>query len=202
LYYFLVMSVVTTSGIEDKLLLQQLQEGSTFAFRTLYKKYWEQTYNNIYKRIKDHDHAEDLTQDVFMQLWLKREEIIIENLPAYLFVVARNSVYKLLGKQEKFVPIAGLLENLERSHSQADAKLLRDELMKAYEALINSLPAAQQTIFRMRYDEDLSPDEIAEALNLSPKTVRNQLGKALFKVKTAMGLFTICYLCSLLVLFS
>lgn len=185
------MSAVSNSGTEDKLLLQQLRDGSTFAYRALYEKYWEQTYNNIYKRLKDQEQAEDLTQDVFMQLWVKREETFIENLPAYLYVTARNSVYKLMGKQSKFVPIDELLENLAKSENQTDARLLKNEFMKAYEALIDTLPLAQQMIFRMRYNDGLSPDEIAEALDLSPKTVRNQLGKALIKVKATLGLLSL-----------
>ncbi|MDB5089689.1 MAG: polymerase sigma-70 factor, expansion family 1 [Mucilaginibacter sp.] len=185
------MSAVSNRGTEDKLLLQQLRDGSTFAYRALYEKYWEQTYNNIYKRLKDQEQAEDLTQDVFMQLWIKREETHIENLPAYLYVTARNSVYKSMGKQSKFVPIDDLLENLAKAENQTDARLLKNEFMKAYEALIDTLPLAQQTIFRMRYNECLSPDEIAEALDLSPKTVRNQLGKALIKVKATLGLLSL-----------
>jgi RNA polymerase sigma-70 factor (ECF subfamily) len=185
------MRAIPDSGMEDKLLLQQLRDGSTFAYRALYHRYWEQTYNNIYKRLKDQEQAEDLTQDVFMSLWLKREETLIENLPAYLYVTARNSVYKLMGKQSRFVPIDELLENLAKSENQTDARLLKNEFMSAYEALIDTLPVAQQTIFRMRYNDGLSPDEIAEALDLSPKTVRNQLGKALVKVKATLGLLSL-----------
>lgn len=185
------MSAVSNSGTEDKLLLEQLRDGNTFAYRVLYQKYWEQTYNNIYKRLKDQEQAEDLTQDVFMQLWVKREDVLIENLPAYLYVTARNSVYKQMGKQSMFVPIDELLQNLAKAENQTDARLLRDEFMKAYDALISTLPLAQQTIFRMRYNDGMSPDEIADALDLSPKTVRNQLGKALVKVKTALGILSL-----------
>jgi len=186
-----LMRAIPDSGTEDKLLLQQLRDSNTFAYRALYQKYWEQTYNNIYKRLKDQQQAEDLTQDVFMQLWLKREETNIDNLPAYLYVAARNSVYKLMGKQSRFIPIDDLLANLAKAENQTDARLLKNEFMNAYEALIGTLPAAQQTIFRMRYNDGLSPDEIAKALDLSPKTVRNQLGKALVKVKTALGLLAL-----------
>ena len=185
------MRAIPDSGMEDKLLLQQLRDSNTLAYRALYQKYWEQTYNNIYKRLKDQEQSEDLTQDVFMQLWLKREETNIDNLPAYLYVTARNSVYKLMGKQSRFIPIDDLLANLARAENQTDARLLKNEFMSAYEALIDTLPAGQQTIFRMRYNDGLSPDEIADALDLSPKTVRNQLGKALIKVKTTLGLLSL-----------
>jgi len=189
------MSVFSNKGTDDKLLLSQLREGNTDAYRALYQKYWEQVYNHIYKRLKDRDLAEDLTQDVFMQLWTKREETIIENLPAYLFVASRNTVYKQISRQARFVPINELV-NLNMADAQADSRLLLEEFQKAYEVLIGTLPLAQQAIFRMRYQEDFSPAAIAEALNLSPKTVRNQLGKALIKIKTGIGLVTIIIICS------
>ena len=47
------MSVFSNKGTDDKLLLSQLREGNTDAYRALYQKYWEQVYNHIYKRLKD-----------------------------------------------------------------------------------------------------------------------------------------------------
>jgi len=188
------MSGVVQSRTEDKLLLHQLRQGSTHAYRALYEKYWEQTYNQAYKRLRDHDEAEDITQDVFLQLWLKREGTVIENLAAYLFVATRNSVYSYLSKADRFAPVNELLYQLEAHGDQADARLLKTEFLVAYEALIGTLPAAQQTIFRMRYQQDLSPGEIAGILDVSPKTVRNQLGKALSKVKSSLGLLSILFL--------
>jgi len=188
------MSVFTNNETDDTLLLSQLRESNTDAYRVLYKKYWERTYNHIYKRLKDQDLAEDMTQDVFMQLWTKREDTRIDNLPAYLFVAGRNTVFKHFSRQARFVPINDLV-NLNIADGEADSRLLLEEFKNAYEALIDSLPVAQQAIFRMRYHEDLSPGEIAEALNLSPKTVRNQLGKAITKVRSAMGLFAAIAIC-------
>lgn len=170
----------------DAMLLQKLKEGNTMAYRALYSKYWEQTYNSIYKRLKNHDQAEDITQDIFLQLWVKREEVQIENLGAYLFVSGRNSVYRWMAEQHKFTPIAGLITELESYGERPDAKLLTMEFMRAYEALIDTLPGAQQTIFRLRYQQDLSPDEIATQLDLSPKTVRNQLGRALATLRSSL----------------
>ncbi|WP_285058368.1 RNA polymerase sigma factor [Pedobacter ginsengisoli] len=170
----------------DQELTSLLRRGDGRAYRVLYSKYWEQTYNNVYKRLRNHDQSEDITQDIFLQLWLKREEVAIVNLGAYLYIAARNSVFRSMEKQAQFIPIADLLNDFESVHDHADSKILTVEFMRAYEALVNALPEGQQTIFRMRFNEDLSPDEIAIKLGLSPKTVRNQLGKAISTLRTSM----------------
>jgi RNA polymerase sigma-70 factor (family 1) len=184
----LTMSSKEDNKSEDKLLLLKLKEGNRHAYHTLYERYWEQTYNNAYKRLKDHGQAEDITQDIFLQLWHKREELNIVNLGAYLFTATKNNVFKWMGKQEKFVPISELLIQLESAFDSPDAKILKMEFAKAYEALVNSLTESQQSIFRMRYQEDLTPAEIASKLDISPKTVRNQLGLALAKLKASLML--------------
>jgi RNA polymerase sigma-70 factor (family 1) len=179
------------STYSDQELTALLKGGDDLAYRQLYNNYWAQTYNNIYKRLKDHDKAEDITQDIFLQLWIKREEVAIENVGAYLYTAARNSVFRSMEKQAKLIPIADLLTDLESRHDQADGHLLTVEFMRAYEALVGALPEGQQNIFRMRFNEDLSPDEIALRLGLSPKTVRNQLGKAISTLRTSMMMLAV-----------
>lgn len=175
----------------DSELTGLLKSGDQNAYIALYSKYWAQTYNHIYKRLKDHNQAEDITQDIFLQLWAKREHKEIENLSAYLYGAARNSVYKTIAKQAKFMPIADLLNDIESYHDGADTNLIKIEFLRAYEALINALPEGQKTIFKMRFNEDLSPEEIARALNISPKTVRNQLGKALSSLRASLTMFIV-----------
>ena len=64
---------------------------------------------------------------------------------------------------------------------------LRKEFMIKYENLINTLTASQQQIFRMRYQQELSTAEIAEKLNISRKTVQNQLGKSMNNLRELLG---------------
>lgn len=179
------------SAYTDQELVALLKQGDSDAYQALYGRYWEQTYNNAYKRLKNHDFAEDITQDIFLQLWAKREVTEIGNVGGYFYGAVRNSVYRVMEKQAKFMPVADLLQDLESNNGGADAHLLTIEFMRAYEALVNALPEGQQTIFRMRFNEDMHPDEIALALNISPKTVRNQLGKALSTLRASLMMFTV-----------
>lgn len=175
--------------IEDALLLFQLNEGSSYAFDSLYEKYWSNVVDEAYKRLGDKDEAKDIAQEVFTALWIRSRETPIENLPAWLYAVTRNQVYKLLQKHERFVPIPDLLSEMESADGGADSVLIQKELLRVYESMLASLPDQQRVIFNMRYRDELHPDNIALNLSLSPKTVRNHLGRALIKLKTSFLLF-------------
>lgn len=183
--------------IQDSLLLIQLSEGNRPAFEALYEKYWDQVFNEAYKRIGHRDQAKDIAQEVFTSLWMRSAEIPIKNLPAWLYVVTKNNVYRTMHQQERFVPMDDILSELESYNGLPDAVLIEKELLRAHEALIENLPEQQRVIFRMRYQEELSPGEIAMKLNLSPKTIRNHIGRALVKLKTALMLLLLLFLISL-----
>lgn len=180
----------------DKLLLLKLKEGNKEAFDVLYEKYWQGIYAAAFKRLQDPDLAKDMTQDVFLQLWLKREESDITNLSGYLYTSVKNMIFNWMERERKFTPIPELLLHLKVSLDQADAGILRNEFMQAYEALIVTLTPSQQVIFRMRYQQDLSTSEIAEQLNISRKTVQNQLTRAVAQIRASLTLV------SLLILFA
>lgn len=181
------MIKINDNKTDDKSLLQQMQKGSINAFDTLYDKYWDVVYATAYKRLKDSAYAKDITQDIFLQLWLRREEIDIENLGSYLFTSVRNNVFKWLDKEQRYIPISELLLKLETAKDQSDGLLLKKELMARYEVIINALTPGQKEIFRLRYHEDLSTNEIADRLNISRKTVQNQLRKSVLQLRLSLG---------------
>jgi RNA polymerase sigma-70 factor (family 1) len=187
------------STTEDSLLLLQIREGNRGAFDALYRKYWKFVYNAAYKRLGHYDQAKDIAQDVFVQFWTQQTSRssapVIDNLSAYLYVAVRNQVLKWIESEKKFVSIPDLLVQMESRLDQADVQVRYNELRAAFERVVEQMPQQQQVIFRMRYDADLTSDEIADQLNVSPKTVRNQLGRALSKLKTAL-LMTVLCMCS------
>lgn len=175
------------TGTEDAALLRRLKEGSKDAFNALYDKYWQTVYAAAFKRLGNTDQAKDITQDIFLQLWLRREELHILHLPAYIHTSVRNRVLNLLEAEQKFLPFAELLLAELPGGDQADALARRNELLRVYEQLVDSLPPARQAIFRLRYNEGASSEEIARQLNISRKTVQNQLGKALARLRASLA---------------
>lgn len=170
----------------DSILLFQLGQGSEEAFERLYEKYWSNVFDEAYRRIGDRDLAKDIAQEVFTSMWVRGTENPIDNLPAWLYSVTRNNVYKQMQKKERFVPLPDLLSELQTYGCWADTLIVEKQLLLTYKALIDSLPNQQRIIFKMRYQDEFSPNEIALKLKLSPKTVRNQLGRAIVKLKTTL----------------
>jgi RNA polymerase sigma-70 factor (family 1) len=177
-------------SVDDKLLLLKLKEGNREAFDVLYEKYWQGIYAAAFKRLQDSDQAKDMTQDVFLQLWLKREESDISNLSGYLYTSVKNMIFNWMERERRFTPVPELLLHLKVSMDKADAGILLKEFMQAYEALIATLTPSQQVIFRLRYQQDLSTTEIAEQLDISRKTVQNQLTKAVAQLRASLTLIS------------
>lgn len=171
---------------EDALLLRQIEQGCKPSFNTLYGKYWECTYINAYKRLKDTDQAKDIVQEIFTHIWLKRETLHIDNLPAYLNTSVRNKIFKLAAKQKLSHPFFDVLETMNGMYLQPDANLLTKEFFISYEALVNALPSKKQIIFRLRFHEDIPTKDIAHQLGLSRKTVQNQLTRAIEHLKVSL----------------
>ncbi len=171
------------SSPEDGLLLLEIKAGSAAAFNLLYNKYWASTYAAAYKRLLDPDQSKDIVQDIFTYVWINRENLIIENVPAYFSVAVRNRVFKLAAKQKNQSPFLSILENIPEKNIDSDKNMLWKEVLLAYENLLNTLPEQRRKIFRMRFDNDLPTNRIAEQLGLSRKTVQNQIRLAVEQIK-------------------
>ncbi|GEO06294.1 DNA-directed RNA polymerase sigma-70 factor [Adhaeribacter aerolatus] len=183
---------------EDSLLLLQVREGNRQAFDALYRKHWRYVYAAAYKRLQNSDQAKDIAQDVFTQLWVllavNNSPSLIENLTGYFYIAVRNNVLKWLEKERKYTPIPELLSNLSKIKDNADAEIIYQELQQSYTKVVANMPAQQQQIFKMRYEEDISSANIASQLNITSKTVRNQLGRALTKLKATLIFVSLVFL--------
>jgi len=169
--------------VDDSSLLVKLKEGDRAAFDVLYNRYWKLVFNAAFKRTSDREIAEDIAQDVFVQLWTSKKSHEIESLPSYLLVAARNGVFRRLGKEGKYTEFSEDLHDMESPVDATDSKLLHKEFLTAFAELIETLPEQQRVIFKYRFNEGLNSDQIAEKLNISPKTVRNHIGRALNTLK-------------------
>lgn len=170
----------------DQVLLKQLQQGNSSAFECLFDKYWESAYSNAYKRLKNSEDAKDIVQEIFTHIWQNRHSLQINNLPAYLHVAVRNRVFKLVARQKETHPFFTVFDTLVLESAGADTRLLCEEFMNSYEALVQTLPPKRQEIFRLRFHDDLTTLEIAKNMAITRKTVQNQIGKALETMKVSL----------------
>ena len=180
------MKPINPNQTNDALLLKQVEQGCKRSFNVLYEKYWGSAYTDAFRRLKDSDQAKDIVQEVFTHIWLKKDSLHINNFPAYLNISVRNRVFKQIDKQKHIHPFFDILEQMPATYLQADNNLLWKEFFISYEALLNTLPPKRQIIFRLHFQEDLPTKEIATQLGITRKTVQNQLGKAVEKIRISL----------------
>ena len=166
---------------EDQILIEQLNASSMEAFSALYDKYAGMVFNFTLSILKDDCISEDITQSCFALMWSRRASISPDgNVPAWLYVVARNAVFKELRRQVTASKYLDYLSNNDNADSQENDLTERDTavIMSEAEAAIAALPESRRKIYKMRFIEGLSVHEISERLDISPKTVETQIARA------------------------
>ena len=178
----------------EKELLSSLSKGNEEALKFIYQKYWERLFLSAYNVLKDKEACEDIVQEIFIQLWQKKEQLVIKtSLDAYLVSATRYQVFHLIRKGFKRKE---LFENLEERFSTegADASLDVKETQKTIDVVVDNLPEKCKIIYKLSRENHLSYKQIAEQLQISPKTVENQLAIALKRLRNALGSFILLLL--------
>ena len=166
--------------IGDVELIKRLNASDKCAFEALYDKYVGMVYGFLNSVLKNEVLAQDLTQWCFMQLWEHRQTISHDrNLPAWLYVTARNAAYKEARRQvvaAKYVELSpkDIIDICDSNASSHDLAVIKEEMAK----YISMLPESRKRIFLMRIEEGKSVAEIAQELGISPKTVETQIARA------------------------
>lgn len=169
----------------DVELLNRLRENDTQAFESIYKKYWQNLYLTAFSILKDKQAAEDIIQDLFIQLWNKRATISVTvSLNAYLSACIKHEVFRVIRKR-----IAELDTNeVIQSDKTYNAQELIEykEFLAHTQQLIAKLSVKCQEVFVLSREDQYSHKEIAAQLNISSKTVENHIGKALGLLKNSL----------------
>jgi RNA polymerase sigma-70 factor (family 1) len=174
---------------DDKLLLDLLSESDELAFTEIYNRFWKKLFAIAYNRLKEIEVAEDIVHDVFASLWANREKSEVQSLDNYLATAAK---YMVLAKIKKY--------DLERSYNNnaqqipvfeltLETSLHYKRILEIVKTETEKLPEKCRLIFNYSRNEGMAVKQIAKELHLSPKTVENQLNKALKQLKLAAKTF-------------
>lgn len=173
----------------DKQILENLKGGRTDALEKLYTMYSGRVYNFILSMIKDSALSKDIAQDVFIQIWEKRDNIRVgDNFEGYLFTITRNLVYLHIRRQ---VLMHNYINQLDEADSikvsnieeNLDTQIFEEQISK----LIVDLPEARRQIFLLYWKSGYSYKEIAESLNISDKTVATQMQRSFKFLREKLG---------------
>ncbi|MCU0422849.1 MAG: RNA polymerase sigma-70 factor [Bacteroidia bacterium] len=162
-------------------LFQEIKQNNTEAYEKFFKLYYAELVRFAYEYLKDKDAAEDLVQEVFVKLWEKRADIEMKSAPkSYLYVTVKNHCLNKLKSEQRHVLFEDDFADDQRfavsSASQlSEVKQLSEHIKQA----MDKLPPRCGLIFKLSRFEEKSYKEIADILEISVKTVENQMGKAL-----------------------
>ena len=172
-------TVKTLPDTSDEQLVKRLANGDIAAFQAIYSRYSKKLYAIAYSRTRSVEITEEIIQDIFVMLWEHREKIGIHNVASYLATAVKHDVldhFKHLAVREKHNrKIRSLGEPFENTTEQ---HVSFEELSAIMEKEVNKLPEKCRIIFKLSREEAQSSREIAAKLDISPKTVDNQINKA------------------------
>ena len=167
------------AGIMENIAFR-LKNKDKEAFKVFFYEHKDAIYKYAYLHIKEPDLAEDIVQETFTRFWNKIADIdISQNTKSYLFTIARNLVFDELRKRLLFESYSSYYQKTnERYSNNNEDQLYFNELEKLYQEAISLLPEKRRQIFQLSKLENLSNEEIAEMLDISVNTVRDQLVKS------------------------
>lgn len=166
--------------IDGKDLLARLKTDDKAAMQLLFQRYYSLVCTRIHKIIKDKARVEDVAQEVFIKIWEKRQDLNIQiSFEGYIQKMAFNEAISYIRKHKKHLYEEEPTPQHFAPVVSSEQQLLQNELQDKITQAINLLPNRCRLIFQLSRFEGLSYREIAEKLDISVKTVENQMGKAL-----------------------
>ena len=174
--------------MDDRDLLNRLKAGDQAAFDSIFRTHYAHCVGFAQGLLRDRSAAEDVAQEVMLELWRRRADVTIqESLRAYLLRATRNRSLNQLrhaNVQRRAEPhIAGE----EAVAATGASELVAGELRDAIAAAIAELPPGCREVFQMSRTQGLRYAEIASTLGISVKTVESQMGKALKHLRNRLA---------------
>lgn len=171
-------------------LLNALRHDDERALRQIFDQHYPKLLGDVYRLVPDEDTCKDLAQEVFVDLWRKRTELDIHtSLRAYLRRAAVNKTLNYLKIQKRTLldEPAHLEQLADDSAQEIRQKQGQETLEQALHAAIDALPEKCRLVFSLSRFEQRSHREIAEQLDISVKTIENQITKAMKLLREALA---------------
>ncbi|TKC04212.1 RNA polymerase sigma-70 factor [Pedobacter frigoris] len=171
--------------INEAELFAGLANGDEKAFEIIYHHYNKRLAPFVQKTVKFPEITEEIIQDIFVQLWINRHLLAqVEHPTAYLFNIAKNKTLKYLKKIANDTRLLDRLTSTSPTFSNdTEERVIFRESAEIIELAVAGLPGQRKLIWELSRNEGLSHEEIAERLNISKNTVKNQMVHALKHVR-------------------
>lgn len=168
----------------DEDLLALLNKNDKDAFTELYNRYWTVLFGIAYNRLQQAVLAEDVVHDVFLSIWKNRYSQNILQLENYLATATKYCVLAKIKKLQKEKTFSSRIQ-IAQENPQIEDSLYYKKILEIIKTEVECLPEKCKLIFKSSRMDGKPVKQIAAELNLSPKTVENQITKALKQLRLA-----------------
>lgn len=168
-------------------LLARVRQGDDGAFAALFRLHYPTLVVIAARLLGERALAEEIAQDVMLELWRRREALALSGpLAAYLSQAARNRALNRI-RQQKTARLAEPFLRAPSTSATADERALSGELQRAVDGALASLSAPQREVFELSRVRGLTYPEIAAVLDISVKTVEARMGRALKQLRERLS---------------
>ena len=177
--------------INEKELLTRLQNNDEAAFTEIYNIFWKQLFYKAAQKVNNLYDAEEIVQDIFLDLWNRRSELCISTgLSTYLAACVKYKVINLLAKRQQQLRYQHYARNfLQLSDLSTENAIRLEELKRQLLKETTRLPEKCKMVFQLSREVGYSQKQIAMKLNIAEKTVEAHLSKALRSLRTGLSHF-------------
>jgi RNA polymerase sigma-70 factor, ECF subfamily len=168
---------------------KELKNNNKEQFNQLFTDFYVNLCRFAYTYVKDNDIAEEIVQEIFISLWEKRQSIVITtSVRSFLYTSIKNKALNYIRNEKTRISHE---HEFAREQAAKFSQIInfceREELTQLIDQAIAELPEQCRTIFEMSRNDGLTYHEIAQRMSLSPKSVENQMGIALKKLRTKLA---------------
>ena len=180
------MSLSQIKNINVSLLVRSLNASDSKAYSLLFDLFWEEMYVHAFTLVQNEPVAKDIIQEIWIDIWNRREHLHDKNFEAYLHKSVRNNCYKYFRSRKLSTVHLEVIESLAINPSRTEQKHNLTATQQKVDCAIHKLPKRCQEIFKLSRQQGIRNEKIAIELGISKRTVENQLSKALKAIREAL----------------
>lgn len=177
------------ASVYDPLIHRIANCDDLVAYKQLFLLYHKRLVNFSQTIVRTKESAEEIVSDVFLKIWMNRHALgEVENFHLYIYIATKNlSINRLLKeKKEQSFSLDEVVVETKNLYSDPEQLMITAEMYKRVRLAIEALPPKCQLIFKLIREDGLKYKEVAQLLNLSTKTIENQMTIALKKISESI----------------